>query len=67
MKLNKAVVLNTLAATIFVIAFIIGIFETGYETMSYNLVGIFFMLFGVLGLLSQFILINISLMLKKKI
>lgn len=66
MKVDKVFVVNILAMIVFVMAFIVGIFETGYQEMGYNLVGIFLMLFGVLGLISQFIVINISLLLKKK-
>jgi uncharacterized membrane protein len=66
LKVDKVFVVNILAMIVFVMAFIVGIFETGYQEMGYNLVGIFLMLFGVLGLISQFIVINISLLLKKK-
>ena len=63
MKLNKE--LNIVGGIVFILLFAIGASETGYEEMGRNLLPIFLMLFGVLGLLTQFVLFNISLMTKK--
>lgn len=63
MELNKE--LNVIAFVIFILVFSIGASETGYTNMGDNLVSIFLMLFGVLGIITQFVLLNISLMIKK--
>lgn len=63
MKLHKE--LNIIAGGVFLLVFAIGASEAVYTHMVDNLVSIFLMLFGVLGLISQFVLLNISLSTKK--
>ena len=63
MDLHKKV--NQVALFGFVMLFMFGASETGYHTMGDNLVGLMLMIFGVLGLLIQFVFLNISLMNRK--
>jgi hypothetical protein len=63
MELNKE--LNIAGVIVFIIFFAIGVSETGYQNIGDNFPGMIMMLFGALGLLSQFVLLNISLMIKK--
>lgn len=56
--------LNIVGFIIFVFLIIVGSFEIGYEQFGYNIVGFILMLVGGLGLLSQFILLNVALMKK---
>ena len=59
MKLNKEI--NIVCAIVFIMLIIVGGSETGYSSYGANIPGLFMMMFGGIGLLSQFILLNISL------
>ena len=62
MKLNKE--FNIVGAIFFIALLFAGGSETGYQNIGDNIPGFILMLLGGLGLLSQFILYNISLMKK---